>query len=342
MTSTMVESSTILVNSWIHRIQSEGGVADIEIYEDIRRLSGEIISRACFGSNYSKGEEIFSKLRALQALVSDKSLLSAIPVMRCLPTKRNRKIQSLGKEIREMLLKIVNDRLTDHTAEADLLQMILEGAKNGDLDNNEIDNFIVDNCKNIYLAGYETSSTSAVWTLMLLALNPEWQTRVRAEISEVCGKQLPNAAILPKMKTLTMVINESMRLYPTAPIITREALQEMKFGGLTIPKGVTIWTFLPMLHQDPEIWGPDANKFNPERFANGVTAACKLPQVFMPFGFGPRLCLGMPFALAELKILLTLLISNFSFSISPTYQHSPVFTLVLEPEQGMNLLVKRV
>ncbi|CAK9183291.1 unnamed protein product [Ilex paraguariensis] len=245
MTSTMVESSTILVNSWIHRIQSEGGVADIEIYEDIRRLSGEIISRACFGSNYSKGEEIFSKLRALQALVSDKSLLSAIPGMRCLPTKRNRKIQSLGKEFEKCFSRYVDPDVV----------------------------------------GFESRMADSC----------------RAEISEVCGKQLPNAAILPKMKTLTMVINESMRLYPTAPIITREALQEMKFGGLTIPKGVTIWTFLPMLHQDPEIWGPDANKFNPERFANGVTAACKLPQVFMPFGFGPRLCLGMPFALQNSK-----------------------------------------
>ncbi|CAK9176254.1 unnamed protein product [Ilex paraguariensis] len=338
----MVESSTTLVNSWTHRIESVGGVADIEIFKDIRKLSGDIISKACFGSNYFKGEEIFSKRNDLQELVSDKILLSVIPGMRYLPTKRNRKMRRLGKEIREMILKVENERLKDHRTETDMLQMVLDGAKSNHIDHEKIDDFIVDNCKNIYLAGYETSAASAVWTLMLLALSPEWQARVRTEISEVCGRELPDASILPKMKPLTMVINESTRLRPPATILAREALQEMKFGGLIIPKGVGIWTFLPMLHQDPEIWGPDADKFNPGRFANGVTGACKLTHVYMPFGAGPRVCLGMPFALAELKILLTLLISNFSFSVSPKYQHSPVFRLVLEPKQGMNLLIKRL
>ncbi|CAK9174855.1 unnamed protein product [Ilex paraguariensis] len=105
---------------------------------------------------------------------------------------------------------------------------------------------------------------------------------------------------------------------------------------------VSIWNFVSALHQEPEIWGPDADKFNPGRFANGVTGACKFPHVYMPFGIGPHLYLAMQFALTELKILLILLFSNFSFSISPEYRHSPVFKLVLEPEHGANLLVKRV
>jgi cytochrome P450 len=139
-----------------------------------------------------------------------------------------------------------------------------------------------------------------------------------------------------------MVINESLRLYPPVPVMSREALRDMKFGNINVPKGVTVWTLLVALHQDPDIWGPDANNFNPERFSNGVSGACKLPYVYMPFGVGPRTCLGQNFAMAELKILLALIVSRFSLSLSPKYKHSPVLRLVTEPEHGVNLLVKRL
>jgi cytochrome P450 len=85
---------------------------------------------------------------------------------------------------------------------------------------------------------------------------------------------------------------------------------------------------------------PDAKEFNPERFANGVSGACKLPHVYMPFGVRSRTYLGQNFAMAELKIILVLLVSNFSFSLSPKYRHSPTLRLVMAPEYGVNLLIK--
>ena len=116
----------------------------------------------------------------------------------------------------------------------------------------------------------------------------------------------------------------------------------MKFGDINVPKGVNVWTLMVSLHQDPDLWGPDANIFNPERFANGVSSACKVPYVYMPFGVGPRTCLGQNFAMAELKILLALIVSNFSFSLSPKYRHSPAVRLLIEPEHGVNLLIKKL
>nr|POE80165.1 cytochrome p450 [Quercus suber] len=134
----MVESSITLVNSWTNLIESEGGVADVHVDEYMRSFSGDVISRACFGSNYSKGEEIFLKLRELQEQMSKKVLFSGIPVLR--------------------------GPLFDY-----------EGATNTDFGQDKTDRFIIDNCKNIYQAGYETTAVSATWTLMLLASNPEWQ-----------------------------------------------------------------------------------------------------------------------------------------------------------------------
>ncbi|KAJ6976104.1 cytochrome P450 714C2-like [Populus alba x Populus x berolinensis] len=340
MMSSIIESTTVLLNSWKSRIDKEGGVADIKIDEGMRSFSGDVISRACFGSNYSEGEEIFSRLRALQEAMSKKSLSTGIPGMRYIPTKNNREAWALEKDVRNLILEIVKER-KETAHEKDLLQIVLESAKTSNLGQDAMDRFIVDNCKNIYLAGYETTAVSATWCLMLLAANQEWQDRVRAEVLEVCGSGcLPDADMLRKMKQLNMVIQEALRLYPPVAVVSREAFKEMKFGGITIPKGVNVWTMVLTLHTDPEVWGPDAYRFNPDRFAKGITGACKLPHLYMPFGVGPRMCLGQNLAIAELKILIALILSQFSLSLSPKYIHSPALRLVIEPERGVDLLIK--
>lgn len=139
-----------------------------------------------------------------------------------------------------------------------------------------------------------------------------------------------------------MVIQEVMRLYPPAAFVSREALQDTQIGHIVVPKGVCLWTLIPTLHRDPDIWGRDANEFKPERFQNGVSGACKLPQVYIPFGLGPRLCLGRNFAMVQLKVVISLIISKFRFSLSPKYKHSPAYRMIVEPGQGVHILVERL
>ena len=123
--------------------------------------------------------------------------------IRYLPTKSNREIWRLEKELRALILKTIKER-KDGASEHDLLNKILEAATNSDFSQGEIDRFIVDNCKNIYFAGYEAPGVSATWTLMLLASNPEWQARVRAEVVQVCGDQMPDADMVRKMKVVSV------------------------------------------------------------------------------------------------------------------------------------------
>ncbi|XWS08106.1 hypothetical protein CRYUN_Cryun41cG0050800 [Craigia yunnanensis] len=344
MNKLMVESALMLVNSWNGKIDNEGGVADLEIDDCMRNFSGDVISRACFGSNYAEGEEIFLKLRTLQENVSMKMLLQGIPGIRYLPTQSNREMWRLENEIQTLILKVVKERkeATLGSDQKDLLQVIIESAESSDLGQEATNQFIVDNCKNIFFAGFETSAVTAAWTLMLLALNPEWQEKVRAEVLEVCNGKFPNTDMLIKMKQLTMVIYESLRLYPPVPIMAKQALEDMKFGGINVPKGVNIWVLLTTLNQDPNIWGHEADKFNPERFSNGVSGACKLPFIYMPFGTGPHTCLGQYFAMTELKIILSLILSNFTFSLSPKYRHAPRLNLVIEPKRGIHLLLRKL
>ncbi|XP_034698665.1 cytochrome P450 714C2-like [Vitis riparia] len=218
----------------------------------------------------------------------------------------------------------------------------MESAKTGELGPSTPDQYIVDNCKDVYLAGFEVTAVATLWGLVLLASNPEWQARLRAEILEVCGGHVPDTNMLGKMKLLKMVIQEVLRLYPGVAFVSRQTLKDVKLGDILVPKGVNIWIWIPALHQDPELWGSDAEKFNPERFANGISGACKSPNAYIPFGVGTRMCPGQNLAITEMKILFTIILSHFFLSISPNYLHSPRLNLLLEPEYGVNLIIRKI
>ena len=141
---------------------------------------------------------------------------------------------------------------------------------------------------------------------------------------------------------LKMVIQEVLRLYPGVAFVSRQTLKDVKLGDILVPKGVNIWIWIPALHQDPELCGSDAEKFNPERFANGISGACKSPNAYIPFGVGTRMCPGQNLAITEMKILFTIILSHFSLSISPNYLHSPRLNLLLEPEYGVNLIIRKI
>lgn len=135
---------------------------------------------------------------------------------------------------------------------------------------------------------------------------------------------------------LHMVINESMRLYPPASVLPRMVFEDIVLGDLYIPKGLSIWIPVLAIHHSEKLWGKDANEFNPERF----TSKSFVPGRFLPFASGPRNCVGQAFALMEAKIILAMLISRFSFSISPNYRHAPVVVLTIKPKYGVQVCLK--
>jgi cytochrome P450 len=351
MVGLMLESAEPLLSKWEGCIDAQGGmVAEISVDEDLRCVSADVISRACFGSSYSKGKLIFSKIRLLQKSISIQSVLFGVSTFGFLPSRNQKEMINLEREIESLIWETIKEReqecLGAPSTEKDLMQMILEGAISNshsagvgrDYSSKQ---FIVDNCKNIYFAGHEATAVAAAWCLMLLALHPEWQARVREETAQVCPGGLIDYESLSKMKMVTMVIQEALRLYPPAAFVSREALDETRIGHISVPKGVCTWTLIPTLHRDPDIWGSDANEFKPERFANGVSSACNIPQTYIPFGLGPRLCLGRNFAMVQLKLVLALVVSKFTFTLSPKYRHSPDFRMIVEPGHGVHILIQR-
>lgn len=258
-------------------------------------------------------------------------------------------MSKLEREVESLIWELVEKRKREGRSETssrngkDLMQLLLEEAKSDESVGEDLSKkFIVDNCKNIYFAGHETTAVAASWSLMLLALHPQWQSAIRHEVAHFCPNGIPTADSLPNLKKMTMVIQEALRLYPPAAFVSREAYEDIQIGNLLVPKGVCVWTLIPRLHRDPDIWGPDANEFKPERFSDGVSNACKFPQAYVPFGVGNRLCLGKNFALVELKVVLALIVSRFSFSLSTSYKHCPAYRMIIEPGYGVHILLHRI
>ncbi|CAM8977045.1 unnamed protein product [Rhodiola kirilowii] len=349
MAAKMEETVRALISQWERKIRdSQGSSAAIMLDEDLFSVSADIISKCCFGSSYLQGKQIFAKLAALQSTISRPNyIFESLPILRYFSTAKSREASKLQKDVDGLIVEVVNKRIEDgkksDEQENDLLQSILVAAGSNKGNRLSMTRFIVDNYKTIYFAGSKTTALTASWCLFFLALYPEWQERVRAEIDQVLsGNDRPIITMetMQKLKVLTMVIQETSRLYGPPVIATREAFGDVKLGDILVPKGTSLWTLLPVLHRDPDYWGPDANEFKPERFANGLSEACKHPFAYLPFGSGPRVCLGMNFAMLELKIALSLLISKFHFAVSPDYRHSPVLRMVMVPGNGIRLIVK--
>ncbi|KAF8656553.1 hypothetical protein HU200_060612 [Digitaria exilis] len=350
MVDLMVASAAALVDSWEARIIlgcDNGGDDGLELKvdDDLRAYSADVISKTCFGSSYVRGKEIFALIRGLQKTVSKPNLMAEMTGLTFLPTRTNRAAWRLNRQVRKLVLDVVRETSAgddDDDDRTNLLSAMLRSAAASSAggDRAAAEDLIVDNCKNIYFAGYETTAVTAAWCMMLLALHPEWQARVRHEARRAFAAAAPpDFTSLHKMKELAMVIQETLRLYPAGSVVSRQALRGVTLGGVHVPAGVNIYVPVSTVHLDPELWGPDAGEFRPERFAAGGKAPP--PHAYLPFGAGARTCLGQTFAMAELKVLLALVVSRFELTLSPAYVHSPALRLIVEPEHGVRLVLRR-
>ncbi len=172
-----------------------------------------------------------------------------------------------------------------------------------------------DECVTLFLAGHETTALTLTYAFHLLAHHPEAESRLAAELGDVLGDRLPSAADLPRLSYTGHVVRESMRLYPPAWAIGREVVEPFEVGGYRLAKGTQLLISQWVLHRDPR-WFVEPDAFRPERWADDLLR--RLPKgAYIPFGDGPRVCIGNHFAMMEAVLILATLAQRHRLSCRP-------------------------
>ncbi|KAG0564880.1 hypothetical protein KC19_8G147200 [Ceratodon purpureus] len=350
MVNSMVEGTVSTLQMWEEKVKQGGGVAEFDVQPDVHAISGKIISLAAFSNDFETGRQIYENQKSIIEIVfkSLGSLLFYIPGSRFLPTKQNKEVARLQKANHDLLANVIEKRKkaiangTEVSYGNDLLGHMLRAleGKGASVDFNL--KSVFNNAEAFYFAGQDTVASAMNFALLMLARHPEWQDRARKEVNEVCGSRNDaiDAAKLNRLKTVGMIINETLRLFVPLPKLPREAKKDMQIGSVFVPKGMIVEISMQAMHLDPRFWGDDVFKFNPERFANGTAKACTHPQAFVPFSVGPRVCIGNNFAMLELKVVIATILQRFEILVSPSYKHHPYLNLITRPKYGLPLILK--
>lgn len=343
MNPAMISSVEVMLERWRNY---EG--KEVEVFEEFRLLTSEVISRTAFGSSYLEGKKIFDMLQKLSFLICRNAFKVRFPgFSKFFKTKDEIESDILAKEIRKCVMEIIKKREEkvlngeEDSFGSDFLGVLIKAHHDADEKQRISMDDMVDECKTFYVAGQETVNSLLAWTVLLLAVHTDWQEEARKEVLNLFGQENPNPDGIWKLKTLSNVINESLRLYPPIASNLRKVEREVRLGKLILPANLILSMSYLSLHHDPQIWGEDAHQFKPERFSEGIAKATTNSEAaFFPFGAGPRSCVGMNFAINEAKIALSMILQRYSFTLSPVYVHSPIQLLTLCPQRGIQVTLQ--
>jgi cytochrome P450 len=307
------------------------------IDRDMTETTFRVISATMFAG--SADAEASTILRASDKALSTISWDIAAAMLRFphwlwYPGKHGRR--RAGQTLRGAVAAVLARRRANGVQGSDLLSRLAD-ARDPDTGAPMSDKQLVDNLVTFLAAGHETTAKALTWTLYLIARAPEWQHRIRREVREVAGDAPVGAEHIERLPLTRAVLEESMRLYPPAPVMTRQAEGVQQLGGQTLADKTLIVIPVFAVHRHRKLW-EDPDRFDPKRFAPERKAKYARTQ-FMPFGFGARTCIGSSFAMMEAIAILATLVRRADFEWDGEHAPEPLSRVTLRPKGGMPLHV---
>lgn len=309
-----------------------------DIHADMMRLTMEIVARTLFSADVGRdAEDVGRALAEIAEPFASQATVKWILDNR-LPTATHRRFFRTVRKLDDVIFKVIRERRAEGHDTGDLLSMLLRAQ---DEDGSRMsDRQLRDELMTLFLAGQETTALALSWTWHLLMKHPEAEARLHAELDEVLsGGRLPTMADLPRLSYAEMVIKESMRLYPPAWGVGREAVRDCEVGGYRIKKGEQVFMMSWVVHRDARFYDAP-EEFRPERW-DGEEARGLPKFAYFPFGGGPRVCIGNAFAMMEAVLCLATIARRFRFLPAPNHHVTLMPAMSLRPRDGILAIIKR-
>jgi cytochrome P450 len=337
----------IIASYGVNIAQRWGNETVIDLYPQMTNLTMNILGKMLFNIDTVTQDGTFERAidKVFRSSVNQLFRAFTIPLPENWETPGKRRLRKARELLRDHL-KVVNKQLVasaeigDTTERCDFLALLLQ-TRNED-GSKLTQQQIARECWPLFFAGYNTSPVALTWAVYLLCQNPHVYKKLQQEVDQELEGRTPTYEDLARLPYCLQVFKEAIRLYPPAPMIRRETLRDITIDGYSIPKGAVIIMSPYTIHRNPTYF-PNPEQFEPERFEPERIKG--LPHyAYMPFGGGPRVCLGNHFAMMEGHLLLAILAQHLTFSLAP--EHPPVgfdleHNLALRPDKKIEIRVQK-
>lgn len=300
LTEQMAAETRRALERW-HR----GGLGE-HVHEEMMRLTFAIVGRTLFSADVDGDASEIGRALAVVLDWTNDYAEAMVRVPRWVPTAKNRDFGRALATLDALVFRLIASRRTSDDVGDDLLGMLMSATDEGGGER-MTDRQLRDEALTLVLAGHETTANLLAFAFHLLAQHPDWQDKVVAEAHEVLGTSDPTFDDVPKLAIARAVIEETLRLYPPAWAFERQAVCDDEIAEGRIPKGSIVGVVPFLVHRDPRVF-PDPEAFDPTRFAAGAE---KPKYGYLPFGGGPRTCIGNQFALTEAIVSLTMIARDY-------------------------------
>ena len=308
-----------------------------DVHVDLMDLTLRIAGRALFGADVAP--DVGTVAEALRVALERHVIRmeSLLPLPERFPTPGSLRLQRAVGRLDRIIYRIIEQRRSGGSRQSDLLGMLL--AARDEVDGTGMtDRQLRDEALTLLLAGHETTAIALTWTLYLLSRHPQVEATLAAESAEVLRGRAPAMDDLPRLAFTRRVVTESLRLYPPAWAFGREAIRDTRLGDHRVTAGTSVVISPWVLHRDPRYFS-EPETFDPSRWAGGLSK--RLPAfAYVPFGGGPRRCIGSEFAMTEAVLLLAMITQRFHLALSPGHPVTPWPTITLRPRHGMRMALR--